>query len=209
MNPNHRTTVLTTVAMLIILLAMMIGYMFFIRTQDSEIMAHGTPTIVPQTVSMAQPKIIHEFTDGLGNTINHQSGNLDEFGVGISGIDVYHYDINRDGLLDRISRTRHERGTAHFSDSYTIELNVNGAYYDITPTDLSTVRGADCALQLIQFSMSPVFQIIKISRPWIDAWHNPSMATRTVYQMRDNSLVVTESKDLQLICDVSELFFED
>ena len=47
-----------------------------------------------------------EFSDGLGVPDSAQEFALDEFGAGISERDVFNRDINNDGRIDRITRTR-------------------------------------------------------------------------------------------------------
>ena len=147
-----------------------------------------------------------EYTDGLGTpfeTIQHQ---LDDMATGIAQTDIFKYDINGDGILDKITRTRNENGTAHFWDEYKIEINLNGNWIDITPDDFRTVEGAECALQKIQFQFVPQFQIVKISRPWQDSWVTPTQATRTVYKSGSNQIVKISETAADTVCDVTELF---
>ena len=120
--------------------------------------------------------------------------------------ETFNTDINGDKVPDRITKIRHESGTAHFWDEYKIELNQDGRYRDITPKGLRTTVGAECALQQIQFQYKPNFKIIKISRPWRDSWTGPSMATRTIYTLENNKLVPDAGENLGTVCDVSELF---
>jgi hypothetical protein len=110
--------------------------------------------------------------------------------------------------MDKITKTHNENGTAHFWDDYKIELNKNGTWRNITPKGLRTTQGSECALQKVQFKFSPVFQVIKISRPWVESWTNPSTATKTVYTLKDDKLQVTSTEKMKTVCDVTELFTE-
>ena len=102
-----------------------------------------------------------EFSDGLINPDSAEKYQLDEYGAGISERDIFNRDINGDGRMDRITRTRNENGTSHFYYQYKIELNENGKFVDITPDGFRTTEGAECALQKLQFVFNPDFQVIK------------------------------------------------
>lgn len=147
-----------------------------------------------------------EFTDGLGTPFQTTKYELDDMGAGVAQIDVFKYDINGDGILDRITRTHNENCTAHAWDEYKIEMNVNGTWTDITPDNFRTIEGAECALQKIQFQFVPQFQIVKISRPWQDSWITPTQATRTQYKSSGNNIVAVSEKPSDTVCDVTELF---
>ena len=151
-------------------------------------------------------KTLDDFSDGLRNPHEIQTFQLDETGAGVASQFIYYYDINGDGISDRITRSRHENGTSHFWDAYTVELAYNGGYRDITPENLRTVRGAECALVQVQFVFQPKFQIIKISRPWQESWNTPSVATRIIYEIKNNNMVVAAQNPMKSVCDVSELF---
>lgn len=164
-----------------------------------------SPTI-SQRVQAKKTAPVGEFTDGLGtpDTITH--GTLDEFGAGIESIAEFNRDINNDGQSDRITRTHVATGNAHDYDEYAIELNNNGAMHNITPKGFRTTHGADCALRLIQFHFAPTFGVTIISRPFVDTWDTPSMATKTEYYLENNKLVNSPATKLSNICDVRDLF---
>lgn len=147
-----------------------------------------------------------EFSDGLTNPDFSEQYQLDEFGTGVTERDIFDVDINNDGRRDRITRTRNENGTAHFYYQYTIELNNNGDFVDITPAGFRTVEGAECALQKLQFVFRPEFRVIKISRDWDTSWDTPTPATRTVYTISNNQISAETSTPLKTICDVTDLF---
>ena len=134
---------------------------------------------------------------------------LDEFGAGIAREEVFWIDINDDGLKDKITRTRIESGTDHYSDEYKIELRRGDEYIDVTPPELYTVEGAECSLQKIKFVIRPSFQIIKVARPWQDSWTTPSQAHKTVYSYPGNTWRIVESLPLGSVCDVSVLVNEN
>lgn len=150
-----------------------------------------------------------EFSDGLGVPDSAQEFALDEFGAGISERDVFNRDINNDGRIDRITRTRNENGTVHFFYEYVIELNTGNGFVDITPDGFRTTEGADCALQKLKFIFQPDFRVIKISRKWQETWDTPTMAQRTEYTLNNNQLVPENTIDMRTVCDVSELFYQE
>ncbi len=147
-----------------------------------------------------------EFSDGLVNPSFSEEYPLDEFGTGISERDIFDIDINADGLRDRITRTRNENGTSHFYYQYKIEINKNGDFIDITPEGFRTTEGTECSLQKLQFKFAPEFSVIKISRNWQDSWDTPTMATKTIYKFNNDALSVTDTQQLNTICDVKDLF---
>lgn len=147
-----------------------------------------------------------EFTDGLKNPTFSEQYTLDEFGAGIAERDIFDIDVNADGRIDRITRTRNENGTDHFYYEYKIELNQNGNFVDITPDGFRTTEGAECALQKLQFAFVPTFRVIKISRNWENSWTNPTMARRVEYTFNANQLTPSDPKELQIVCDVTDLF---
>lgn len=149
------------------------------------------------------------FSDGLTTPQNSENFALDETGAGVSVKDVFNIDINNDGQVDRIVRTRNESGTAHYWDEYRIEINNNGVFFNVAPDGLRTTQGAECALQKIQFIFEPEFKVIKISRPWENTWDTPTVATRTIYELKDNKIIQTSVTKLRSVCDVSELFADE
>ncbi len=143
--------------------------------------------------------------DGLGTPNQIKTYKLDEMGAGVASAAIFNRDINGDGKMDKITRTHVETGTAHAYDEYKIELNTDDKFIDITPDGLRTTTGAECALQKIHFTMRPKFQITKISRPWLDTWDTPSMATQTTYELDNGKLNIIDRRDRGVICDVSTL----
>ena len=192
------------IVLIVIIIGIMIFTLWTIRAKtNTESTYDATTPDVQQNATDDAPKM---FSDGLKTTHQTSYGTLDETGFGVSEQSVFYVDINQDNITDKIIRTHHETGTGHAWDEYNIQIVQNGQYIDITPNDFRTVVGADCALHKIQFVFQPTFHIVKISRPWIDSWITPSMATRTIYKLTDNVLIPTETKDLRVICDVEELF---
>ena len=147
-----------------------------------------------------------EFSDGLQNPTSVRHFAPDEFGEGVIEIAVFSYDIDGDGLEDKISRARRENGTAHFQYIYKVELNDGKKMINITPKDLFTIEGAECARQKIQFSFKPDFIITKISRPLGENWNTPTQSTKTVYTLWNNKLHVATISEYKTACDVAELF---
>lgn len=146
------------------------------------------------------------FSDGLPNPSSVTTYPLGEDGVGISEKSIYLIDINKDRYPDRITKTYFENGNAHSYYEYTVELNIDGEYLDITPDNLHTINGADCDLQQIQFSFRPEFKITVIYRTMGDTWIDPTMAQRRVYSLDNNRIKSSKVKQLRAVCDVKELF---
>ena len=190
-----------------ILTLVVLGLFWYMRTPTKTETVHThVVTQTPQLNTSKKSKKI--FQDGLGIHTSEIKQQPDETGTGITNIKVFNIDINSDGLMDKITKTHNENGTAHFWDDYKIELNKNGTWRNITPKGLRTTQGSECALQKVQFKFSPVFQVIKISRPWVESWTNPSTATKTVYTLKDDKLQVTSTEKMKTVCDVTELFTE-
>ncbi len=170
-----------------------------------------TPATVPMDTEPRSHEPIHEepqveFTDGLTNPVTTEKFSTTEFGEGLSQRDVFTPDINKDGRRDRITRIHNENGTGHDYDEYKIELNINGKYKTITPNDMRTVVGAECALTKFQFVFEPQFRVIKISRPWQDSWDTPTVATKTIYVLNGKKMHEISSEELGTMCDVSAAF---
>ena len=68
------------------------------------------------------------FSDGLTRPDLVETYTMDETGSGVTKKEIFNLDINNDDFIDRITRTRHENGTAHFWYEYKIELNKNGVF---------------------------------------------------------------------------------
>lgn len=147
-----------------------------------------------------------EFTDGLENPESVHTFEPNEFGEGVVEVATFSYDLDQDGRPDKISRARRETGTAHFQYIYKVELNDGQKMVNITPKDLFTVEGAECAHQKIQFSFKPDFSITKISRPMGEDWNTPTQSTKTVYALWNNGLRVVTTSEYKTACDVAELF---
>ena len=199
---------LATNVLIILILAGVCAMIFMLLKGDFKITgtttAQNSPTISQQS---ATKKISSgEFTDGLGVPDKITRGTLDEFGAGIESVSEFNRDINQDGKIDRITRTHVATGNAHDYDEYKIELNSNGAMLNITPNGFRTTHGADCALRLIQFHFEPTFGATIISRPFVDTWDTPSVATKTEYKMNGNQITQGNANQLSSVCDVSPLF---
>ena len=119
---------------------------------------------------------------------------------------MFRRDINNDGRPDRITRRRVENGTAHFTYEYTIELNIDDEFVDITPDGFNTVEGAQCALGKLRFVFTPAFQVIKISRPWNETWTTPTPAKKDTFSIIQNQIHHIDSAAMPTVCDVAELF---
>lgn len=201
----------TILTVLLVIMLIVIGVLMYMLLGGKMPRADRTNNIEsPERVATVPTAPIalatNEFSDGLVNPDYSEKYNLDEFGTGVADIAVFHRDINDDGRPDKITRTRHENGTDHFYYQYTMEINNNGRFENITPDGFRTTEGADCALQKLQFSFRPDFRVIKISRQWQDSWTTPTMATETVYTMVDNKLQPISTRQLKVICNVSDLF---
>lgn len=192
---------------LLIIMVVVIGFLIYLLAGSSIPKTTKTVGVESPTMEISTSKTENEqFSDGLTNLVSSKKFNLNEFGEGIAEQNIYEYDINNDGKKDRITRTKNENGTPHFYYEYKIELNKNGSFVDITPEGFRTTEGAECALQKLQFVFKPDFKVIKISRDWKDSWDTPSLAIQTTYNFSDGKIISTSEKELQTICDVSELF---
>lgn len=194
--------------LLILMLAALCALMFMMLKGDFS--KSGTTTALETpTISKRAPNVIKhdgEFSDGLGTPDAIIRGTLDEFGAGIESIAEFNRDINNDGHMDRITRTHVATGNAHDYDEYKIEINNNGTFNNLTPKGFRTTHGADCALRLIQFHFTPVFHATIISRPFVDTWDTPSMATKTEYTLNTDKISQGDTIKLSEVCDVSDLF---
>jgi hypothetical protein len=148
----------------------------------------------------------NEFSDGLNNPDSVVTYKLKDFEDGISEKSIYDIDINKDGKPDRITKSFFNNWNAHSYYKYTIEINDNGKYVDITPDGLRTINGADCDLQQIQFKFKPKFQITVISRKMGDTWNESTTAYKKIYSLDKNNLTESKEKELRSVCDVKELF---
>ena len=197
-----RGNTITVLIMLGIVVSVFVGY-GLIHKNKNDVQTFGTAAV---NITQKQKNRAITFNDGLGKTKDKIGYKPDETGTGVTRIETFSFDINSDGQDDKITRIRHENGTAHFWDEYTIEINENNRFRTITTDDFRTINGADCALQKIKFVFKPKFQVIKISRPWVDSWTTPSMATQTTYELINNKMVMVETKKLSSVCDVTDLF---
>lgn len=201
---RNRSSVLMYIVLCLLLIAIgVLGYMLWSRNHRTrDIHAHGAATPIVRNTGGV-------FSDGLTSADGANRFAPDETGAGITGVETFYYDINGDGTGDRITRTHHAVGTAHDWDEYTVELAFNGNWRNITPDGFRTTVGAECALQKLQFVFAPHFHIVHISRPWVDTWDTPSPAIKTIYEIRNNKLVPTQSVPMGTVCDVSELFIKE
>lgn len=196
---------------LTIILLLVIAVLVYILSQksmnDTDVSNIGvTSPVVSSAPRDTIPYDFDRFNDGLAKP-NAQTKNApDEFGVGVTDVRIYNRDLNNDGRPDKITRTHIENGTSHFTNEYKIELATDIGYIDITPDNLKTVEGADCALQKLRFYFDPVFMIEKIGRNIGEDYVTPTMAYKTIYKMIDNQLVQISQTPITEICDVSELF---
>lgn len=182
-------------------------YWFAFRSDETEPVS---PTPVPDNV-VTEPvrrQSTDRFDDGLRNPDTTRRYQLDESGEGLLQSEIFNIDINADGRLDKITRSRYENGTDHFYYDYTLELNTPNGYVNVTPKQFRTIEGADCALRKIQFIFTPEFHIKVISRPWQDSWTTPTLATLTAYGFVSNGsqLDILTQRNMEQICDVSQLF---
>ena len=213
MHNNQRGSIAINI-MLVLLLAVIAVLIYMLagdggtrngRTIGTVSPVHTAPA--PAKKMPAPPLPAHgEFDDGLGRATTTTEYPLDDFGAGLARVDVFTRDINNDGLADRITRSRRENGTDHFTYEYKIELNTGDGYTDITPNGFTTVEGAQCALQKLRFVFTPGFGVIKISRPWQDTWITPTVATRDTFSIIKDKIHRIESRTLTSVCDVEELF---
>ncbi|MBO5740325.1 MAG: hypothetical protein J6R52_04670 [Alphaproteobacteria bacterium] len=193
--------------LLIVLMGALMATGYMLWNQKSESMGTNFSAGSPQIQRPPQQENVNTpFTDGLIQAISIKKHEPDETGAGVTSTEIFAVDINNDGSLDRITKTHHESGTAHFWDEYKIELNQKGKYRNITPNGFRTTVGAECALQKLQFVFKPKFYVVKISRSWRDSWDTPSMATRTIYTIQNNKLIAGQPEQLESVCDVTELF---
>lgn len=181
-----------------------LGYMLLHDRHEQQISAHGTAGVRLHSDSSIKKSSV--FTDGLPRPDKIETFALDETGTGISRKEIFNLDINNDDFIDRITRIRNENGTAHYWYEYKIELNKNGAFFNITPSGFRTVESSECSLQKLQFVFEPDFKVIKISRPWEISWDTPTVATRTDFILQDGKLVQIKQNAVGTYCDVKELF---
>lgn len=205
MNTQRSNIFIKIFGLIIMVVIVILVYMLASKPKKTDVSAFGTGS--PQ-ISETNTKIKTSgvFSDGLSSPISSETQMPDETGAGTVQQDVYSVDINRDGVLDRIVRTRKENGTAHFSYEYKVNINKNGAWYNITPNGFYTTEGAECALQKLQFIFKPEFSVVKISRPWSDSWGTPTVATKSVFKIKNDKMVLESSQKLQSVCNVSDLF---
>lgn len=195
----------------VVIILVIIGVlMYLMTTQDRNQSANTniavkSPTNIPD--NNADIAIDSDsFNDGLRAPASAQENAPDEYGVGITSVRVYTHDLNRDGRMDRITRTHIENGTSHFTNEYKIEIATADGFIDITPPDMQTIESADCALQKLRFSFTPLFSIEKIGREMGDDYTTPTMAYRSVYRLENNQMIEISRVPMREICDVSELF---
>lgn len=193
---------LTIILILLLIVGVFLAYLLFNQPKDKK-----APQVAEQILPAQEfVKSYSIFSDGLGKPDSKTEYTLNEFGEGTASIEIFNRDLNSDGVIDRISRIKQETGNAHSYYEYKIELRDKGYWRDITPDDFRTVEGADCSLQKLQFLFTPVFKVKKIYRNFETSWDTPSVASGTIYQLQNNSLVSTGKISLSTVCDVKELF---
>lgn len=200
---NSGNLSLTIVLILLLIVAGFLAYLLFQQPKEKK-----TTQVADEQILSAQDfvKTYAIFSDGLGAPDSKTEYTLNDFGEGIASIEIFNRDLNKDGVIDRISRIRQETGNAHSYYEYKIELRDKGTWRDITPDDFRTIEGADCSLQKLQFSFNPVLKVKKIARKFEESWNKPTVATGTIYQLQNNSLISTGKVSLDTVCDVKELF---
>ena len=200
MNNKKNTTII-----LLCVLAVLVGLVFFSLQKKTVKTQTETKVPVAETINVSDSDS-NEFDDGLHNPTDFQKFAPDAYGAGVVERAEYSYDINGDGRPDKITRTRLDTETAHFSYIYKIELNKDGKMIDITPRDFQTIEGADCSRQKFRFSFVPAFSVVKISRPLGDTWNTPTASTKTTYGFWNEAIKPNSKMVYKTVCDVSELF---
>ncbi|MCM1294068.1 MAG: hypothetical protein NC311_00705 [Muribaculaceae bacterium] len=195
----------------VVIILVIIGVLMYILTTQEKKQSANTNIAVTSPINIPDNNAdiaidFDSFNDGLHNPGNAQENAPDEYGVGITSVRVYMHDLNRDGRMDRITRTHIENGTSHFTNTYKIEIATVDGFIDITPPDMQTIESADCALQKLRFSFTPLFSIEKIGREMGDDYTTPTMAYRSIYRLENNQMVEISKTSMREICDVSELF---
>ncbi len=146
------------------------------------------------------------FSDGLRDPDSVTTYPLDKYGMGVSEKSIFYVDINRDKVKDRITKIFVETGNAHSYYQYKIELNIDGKFVDITPSNFRTTNGDVCDLQQIQFIFKPSFKVILIYRELAETWDSPSVARKQIFKISGNKFVSDSPKSLRSVCDIKELF---
>lgn len=189
----------------LLILVVIVAILVMFLLSNSKEPSHEA-TVEDQEKIITTQHISGVFSDGLTKQTNIKRSEPDQFGVGITEIATYKYDINQDGRPDKIIRMRKENGTAHFQYVYKVFLNDGTTLVDITPKDFFTIEGVECALQKIQFSFEPDFSVTKISRPLGDNWNTPTRSTKTVYSLWSDKMHTVSEITYKTVCDVSDLF---
>lgn len=203
---NQKGTIITNLILSILIIAICILFYTLWKRQPENSAVNETIKHQEMHTENSQELNMGTFSDGLDKPNSHFMQEPDETGAGVVDTAIFTVDINDDKLPDKITRTRHESGTAHFWDEYKIEINQKGIYKNITPKGFRTTIGAECALQQLRFMFKPQFHVVKISRQWRGSWDTPSMATRTVYTLDNNKFISSAPQQLGVVCDVTELF---
>ncbi len=196
---------------LVIIIMVIIGVLMYMLTTQDKTQSANTNIAVKSPINIPDNNAdiaidFDSFNDGLRTPSSAQETEPDEYGVGITSVRIYTHDLNRDGRMDKITRTHIENGTSHFTNEYKIEIATDDGFIDITPPDMKTVESADCALQKLRFSFAPIFSIEKIGREMGDDYLTPTMAYRYVYRLENNQMIEISNTPMREICDVSELF---
>lgn len=208
----------------IIIIGTLIG-LFFISSSVKK--KSETDIMIPEQTEMiytkkslpAKPEIITGFDDGLYKPWKVENGVLDQFGEGVISREIYKGVFGMQKIPYTIEKANiATNGRENFAEYKVVihkKSGENNATFsdhqkqvilDVTPQDLNTINGADCSLKRIKFGFDPSLTITVISRPFIDTWITPSMATMKRYTLKDNKMELIESKEIGVICDVTELF---
>lgn len=147
------------------------------------------------------------FSDGLPKPDTVINYTLDDFDTGPSKKYVYYIDIDKNGTLDKITKTFIETGNAHSYYEYTIEIKKDNDYINITPDNFNTINGAECDLQQIQFTFVPQFMVKLIHRELgEESWNQPTTAKQKTFILNDTNWKTYAETELRPVCDVKELF---
>ncbi|MDR0967912.1 MAG: hypothetical protein LBL75_03780 [Rickettsiales bacterium] len=152
------------------------------------------------------PETNPNFTDNLPTPTTDENFDWGTRDDNVMEIQTFSLDINGDGALDLITKTRYASAKLPDFWEYTIQLNDGDKLYDITPDYMTTAPGLDCDQAQIQFSFSPVFSIKSIWRVSDSDPDTPTMAYEKIYKLIDNKLVADAPRDLRPVCDVRILF---
>ena len=201
---NKSKNILLFISVVILFGLVFILYRISMQKSNQPITNQDTYLIDDNTSTSVKPSV---FSDGLPNPDSVINYTLDDFGTGPAKKYIYYIDIDKNGTLDKITKTFIETGNAHSYYEYTIEIKTNGEYIDITPKNFHTINGAECDLQQIQFPFVPQFRAKLISRELGEnLWNQPTMAKQKTFMLNGNNWKTYAETELKPVCDVKELF---